>query len=108
MTLAQDGALVQGDVDAVCGIVTAVHPALERRPQEARRDLGVVNAIGLRLEPALPGDDMVLEHGRAEGVEVEDVEVIHAVELPGLGIRLLQQLGELVVGHRLGSVDVPV
>ena len=61
----------------------------------------VVEAVGV-------GPDGVLEHRRPHVVPVDDVEVLGLVELAGFGIDCLENQRVLVVGHRLGRVDVTV
>ena len=93
---------VDGVLDALVGVVAAVDPALERRLEEARRDV-LVAVLG---EPRLPREERVLEHGRAFVVVVDDVEVVGLVQLAGLGVGRLEHLRVLVVDHRLGDVDL--
>ena len=78
-----------------------IQPRNERL-EEARRDV----LVALLLEPRLPCEERVLEHGRAFGVVVDDVEVVGLIQLAGLGIGGLEHLRVLVVDHRLGDVDV--
>src|SRR6266850_5694013 len=88
VALAERGARLQDDVHALALVVAAEDPALERGLEELRRDVLVP---GLR-EPGLPHEDVVLEHRRPDGVEVDDVQLTGLVELPGLGILLLEDL----------------
>ena len=89
-------------VGGVLDVVAGVDPALDRGLDELDRLVGVVlvlELVGLR-------PDRVLEHRGADVVAVDDVEVVGGVELAGVGVDRLQHLGVLVVGHRLGDVDV--
>ena len=93
---------VDGVLDAVVGVVAAVDPALERGPEEARRDV----LVAVLVEPRLAGEERVLEHRRADVVVVDDVEVVGLVQLAGLRVVRLEDLRVLVVDHRLGDVDL--
>src|SRR5580765_2543154 len=52
--------VLQHDLDAVAGMVTAIDPALERSSKELLRD-GLVLLV---LDPVVPYEDLVLEHRR--------------------------------------------
>ena len=61
---------------------------------------GVLQLVGV-------GPDGVLQHGGADVVPVDGVEVAGLVQLAGGRVLGLEHLGVLVVDHRLGGVDVP-
>ena len=77
---------------------------------EARRKRSAMSSLGAVSPASHDSRAMmcVLEHRRADLVEVDDVEVVGLVELAGLGVLGLEQLGVLVVDHRLGDVDLAV
>ncbi len=93
------------DVGAGLDVVAAVHPTLDRRRDEPRRQVHVGGIVG---QAAGVGPDRVLEHADADVLVGDDVEVLRRVELAGIGVHGLEHLGVLVVGHRLGGVDAAV
>ena len=84
------------------GVVAAEDPATERRLEELDRDV-LVAGLG---QPRLGREDRVLEHRRAVLLPRDDVEVLGLVELAGGRVLLLEDLGVLVVDHRLRGVDL--
>ena len=102
VALGQLGVVLEHDVHALGRVVAAEDPALERRLQELDRDVLVARL----LEPRIGGEDRVLEHRRAVLLPRDDVEVIGRVELAGRRVLGLEDLGVLVVDHRLGGVDL--
>ena len=105
MAGAQLRAVLEDDVDTLLRVVAAVGPTLECRLQELRGDVLVVAP----LEPGITGEDLVLEHPRANRriVEVQDVEVRGLIQLAGGRVLGFEDLCVLVVDHRLGDVEVP-
>jgi hypothetical protein len=101
---AEQRPVLQHEVHALLLVVTAVDPALERRLQELHRRV----LVRLVRDPVRPHEDVVLEHARAHlrVGHAEDVQVLERVELPGLRVLRLEDLGELVVRHRRRRVDL--
>ena len=52
--------------------------------------------------------DRVLQHADADLLVADDAEVLRLVQLARVGVDRLEDLGVLVVRHRLGSIDRPV
>ena len=82
----------------------AVDPTLEGCDEE----LLCCRLVLLVLEPGRGPEDAVFEHPGADLVHLDHVEVAQLVEVPGLRILALQDLGELVVRHRRRGVDLSI
>ncbi|CAB4747593.1 unannotated protein [freshwater metagenome] len=99
---AEGRTLVGDELGARIDVVTAVGPALERRSDELH--CGVL--VGGIRQTSTVGPDGVLQHADTLLFVRDDVEVVGGVELAGLRVLRLEHLCVLVVGHRLGGIDV--
>ena len=91
------------EITALLGVVPAHHPTLDRSGHEARGDVGIRRVVG---ETAGIGPDGILEHADSDLLVGDHAEVLGCVQLPGVGILRFEDLGVLVVRHRLGGVDL--
>jgi len=65
----------------------------------------LVSGIRFQNHAGFSEVDVVIENGYADVLVVDDVEVFRLVELAGVRVGGLEELGPLVVDHRLGDVD---
>ena len=83
-------------------MVTAVDPALQRCLNELHGDRLVRGA----LQPRAGREQAVFKHAGTCVLHLDDVQFGERVELAGLRVLGLKHLGEFVVGHRRGRVDL--
>ena len=98
----EDGVLARDQLGTRIAVVAAIRPTLQRRGDELHRSV-VVRRIG---QTGAVGPDRILQHPDALALVRDHVEVVWRVELAGGRVDRLEHLGVLVVGHRLGRVDV--
>ena len=102
MTLAQRRAIGKDDFDTGIKVVAAEDPALEGSAQELDCDLLVAGFS----QPRSIGKDMILQHGSANILVIDHVEVFGLVEFAGVGVGGFEHLGIFVIDHGLGGVDL--